>query len=315
MTGTALVLGGGGITGIGWEIGFLAGLAEAGVDLADADVVIGTSAGSIVGAHLTSGRFTLDEMYARQLAAPEGRPDAGPSSRGNPSGDHSSEARSPGGGSSGGRSSGARSAARMGPASMARFAAIALRSRDAVSFGARMGRLALTARTAPEAEQRAAIARTLAFDDWPARRLVITAVDAATGQRAAFDDTSGVGLVDAVTASCAVPGVFPPVTIDGSRWIDGGVHSSANVDLAAGYGRVVVIAPMSVSGGPIAAPRAQGARLARQGARVCVINPDRAARSAFGRNVLDPTKRADAARAGRRQSAAHAEEIREIWSN
>ncbi|MEV0373517.1 patatin-like phospholipase family protein [Streptomyces sp. NPDC050636] len=315
MTGRALVLGGGGLTGIGWEIGFLAGLAEAGIDLADADVVIGTSAGSIVGAHFTSGHFTLEEMYTRQLATPEGRPGEGRSSEGRSSEGRSSGGRSDDGRSDEGRSSGRRTAARMGPAAMARFAAIALRSRDAVSFGARMGRLALAARTAPEAEQRAAIARTLTFDDWPARRLVITAVDAATGQRTGFDDTSGVGLVDAVTASCAVPGVFPPVTIDGSRWIDGGVHSSANVDLAAGYGRVVVIAPMAVSGGPIAAPRTQGARLASQGARVCVITPDRAARSAFGRNVLDPAKRADAARAGRRQSAAHAEEIREVWSN
>ncbi|MEU9116465.1 patatin-like phospholipase family protein [Streptomyces sp. NPDC048483] len=280
MAGTALVLGGGGITGIGWEIGMLAGLAEAGLDLAAADVVIGTSAGSIVGAHATSDRLTLEEMYERQLAAPEGR-----------------------------------SAARMGPAAMARFAAIALRSRDAVSFGARMGRLALAARTVPEAEQRAGIARTLAGADWPARRLVITAVDSATGERTAFDDTSGVSLVDAVTASCAVPGVFPPVSIDGKRWIDGGVHSSANADLAAGYSRVVVIAPMAVSGGPIAAPRTQGENLARQGARVCVITPDRSARAAFGRNVLDPTKRADAARAGRRQSSAHTEEIQQIWSD
>ncbi|TJZ59201.1 patatin-like phospholipase family protein [Streptomyces piniterrae] len=334
MAGTALVLGGGGLTGIGWEIGFLAGLAEAGLHLADADVVIGTSAGSIVGAHVTSGHHTLEELYARQLVVPEvrssetrsseGRSSADRSPAAPPSGERSSAERSSEGPSRGDgardvRSRDGRSGARMGPVAMARFAAIALRSRDTVSFGARMGRLALAARTAPEAEQRAAIARTLTIDgrphlDWPARRLVITAVEAATGRRAAFDDTSGVGLVDAVSASCAVPGVFPPVTIDGRRWIDGGVHSSANVDLAAGYGRVVVIAPMAVSGGPIAAPRTQGAALARQGARVCVITPDRAARSAFGRNVLDPTKRADAARAGRRQSVLHAEEIHAVWS-
>ncbi|UQA91025.1 patatin-like phospholipase family protein [Streptomyces halobius] len=294
MAGTALVLGGGGLTGIGWEIGMLAGLAEAGIDLTDADVVIGTSAGSIVGAHLTSGHFSLEGMYARQLAAPEARPGEGRAG--------------------GGRSGGSRPAARMGPGSLARFAAIALRSRNTVSFGARMGRLALAARTAPEAEQRAVIARTLTIDDWPARRLMITAVDAATGQRTAFDDASGVGLVDAVAASCAVPGVYPPVTLDGSRWIDGGVHSSANADLAAGYARVVVVAPMAVSGGPIDGPHSQGARLARQGTRVCVITPDRAARSAFGRNVLDPAKRADAARAGRRQSTAHAEKIHEVWA-
>ncbi|MGY5129804.1 patatin-like phospholipase family protein [Streptomyces nigrescens] len=280
MAGTALVLGGGGLTGIGWEIGMLAGLAEAGIDLTDADVVIGTSAGSIVGAHLTSRHVPLEEMYARQLAVPE-----------------------------------ARSAARMGPAALARFAAIALRSRDTVSFGVRMGKLALAARTVLEAEQRTVMARTLGLTDWPARRLVITAVDAATGERTAFDDTSGVGLLDAVGASCAVPGIYPPVTIDGTRWIDGGVHSTANADLASGYGRVVVVAPMAASGGPIAGPRAQGERLVRGGARVCVITPDRAARSAFGRDVLDPAKRADAARAGRRQAAVHAAEIRRVWSD
>ncbi|MFG2137716.1 patatin-like phospholipase family protein [Streptomyces sp. NPDC048650] len=279
MAGTALVLGGGGLTGIGWEIGMLTGLAEAGIDLAGADVVIGTSAGSIVGAHLTAEHLTLEEMYEHQLAAPEGR-----------------------------------SGARMGPAAMARFAAIALRSRDAVSFGARMGRLAVAARTVPEAEQRAVIARTLGHAQWPPRRLVITAVDSTTGERTAFDNASGVPLVDAVTASCAVPGVFPPVTIDGKRWIDGGVHSSANADLAAGYRRVVVVAPMAVSGGPIAAPRTQGETLARQGARVCVITPDREARAAFGRNVLDPAKRADAARAGRRQSSAHTRDVARVWS-
>ena len=280
MAGTALVLGGGGLTGIGWEIGVLAGLADAGLDLADADVVIGTSAGSIVGAHLTSRHLGLDEMYAHQLAVPENG-----------------------------------SAARMGPAALARFAAIALRSRDTVSFGVRMGRLALAARTVTEAEQRTAIARTLNLTDWPARRLVITAVDATTGERTAFDDTSGVPLLDAVGASCAVPGIYPPVTIDGTRWIDGGVHSSANADLAAGYDRVVIVAPMAASGGPIAGPRAQGERLARQGARVCVLTPDRAARAAFGRNVLDPAKRADAARAGCRQAAAHVAQIQQVWSD
>lgn len=280
MAGTALVLGGGGLTGIGWEIGMLAGLAEAGADLTGADVVIGTSAGSIVGAHLTSRQLSLEEMYERQLAVPE-----------------------------------ARSAARMGPAALARFAALALRSRDTVSFGVRMGKLALAARTVPEAEQGAVIARTLGMTDWPARRLVITAVEAATGERTAFDDTSGVRLLDAVGASCAVPGIYPPVTIGGTRWIGGGVHSTANADLAAGYGRVVVVAPMAASGGPIAGPRAQGERLARGGARVCVITPDRVARSAFGRNVLDPAKRADAARAGRRQAAAHVAEIRRVWSD
>ncbi|MFH8409116.1 patatin-like phospholipase family protein [Streptomyces sp. NPDC018019] len=278
MTGTALVLGGGGYTGIGWETGMLAGLVEAGVDLGTADVVIGTSAGSIVGAQLTSGRLTPDELYARQLAPVTGE-----------------------------------TAARMGTPALARFAYLALRSRDAVDFGVRMGRLALAARSASGPSRRDAIARRLVSHDWPARRLMITAVDAATGRRTAFDDTSGAGLVDAVSASCAVPGVWPPVSIGGKQWIDGGVHSSANADLAAGYGRVVVLAPVAAGGGPIATARAQGAALARRGARVCVLVPDRASRAAFGRNVLDPAKRAAAARAGRRQAMEHAEGVRAVW--
>jgi NTE family protein len=279
MAGTALVLGGGGLTGIGWEIGMLAGLAAAGTDLTTADVIIGTSAGSVVGAQLASGRLSLDALYERQLAAPDGE-----------------------------------ITARMGTAEMARFAIAALRSRDAVAFGVRMGRLALRTRTAPESERRAVITKRLLAQEWPARRLLVTAVDAVTGERTAFEDSSGVELADAVGASCAVPGIWPPVTIGDKKWIDGGVHSSANADLAAGYARVVVIAPMAAGGGPLATARAQGALLARQGARVCVINPDRAARSAFGRNVLDPAKRADAARAGRRQSAVHAAEVARVWA-
>ncbi|MFF3275487.1 patatin-like phospholipase family protein [Streptomyces chrestomyceticus] len=278
MTGTALVLGGGGYTGIGWEIGMLAGFAEAGVDLATADAVIGTSAGSIVGAQLTSGRLAPDELFTRQLAPVTGE-----------------------------------TAARMGARELARFAYLALRSRDAVDFGARMGRLALGSRAAAGPSRRDAVARRLVSHDWPARRLMITAVDATTGRRTAFDDTSGVDLVDAVSASCAVPGVWPPVRIGEKWWIDGGVHSSANADLAAGYGRVVVLAPVAAGGGPLATARSQGAALARRGARVCVLVPDRAARAAFGRNVLDPSKRAAAAHAGRRQAAAHLKEVMAVW--
>ncbi|GCD47689.1 patatin-like phospholipase family protein [Streptomyces paromomycinus] len=278
MTGTALVLGGGGYTGIGWEIGMLAGFAAAGVDLATADAVIGTSAGSIVGAQLTSGRLAPDEFFTRQLAPVTGE-----------------------------------TAARMGARELARFAYLALRSRDAVDFGARMGRLALGSRAAAGPSRRDAVARRLVSHDWPARRLMITAVDATTGQRTAFDDTSGADLVDAVSASCAVPGVWPPVRIGETWWIDGGVHSSANADLAAGYGRVVVLAPVAAGGGPIATAQSQGAALARRGARVCVLVPDRAARAAFGRNVLDPSKRAAAAHAGRRQAAAHLKEVMSVW--
>ncbi|MHC5701877.1 patatin-like phospholipase family protein [Streptomyces sp. PKU-MA01144] len=276
--GTALVLGGGGLAGIGWEVGILHGLAEAGADVSGADLIVGTSAGSVVGAQLSSGLLTLPELYERQLADPEGEVPAG-----------------------------------MGPTVLARYVWGVLRSRDAEAYGARMGRLALSARTEPEEARRAVFAARLLTHDWPpARRLVVTAVDAVTGRLRAFDRSSGVGLLDAVGASCAVPGVWPPVTIDGRRFIDGGVRSSTNADLAAGYGTVVIVAPISVGGGPVPSARAQASRLAAAGARVVLITPDRAARRAFGRNVLDPARRAPSARAGRAQAVAHADAVRAV---
>ncbi|MET8681677.1 patatin-like phospholipase family protein [Streptomyces sp. NPDC004647] len=280
MADTALVLGGGGITGVGWEIGMLAGLAEAGADLSAAGVVIGTSAGSVVGAQLTSGLLGLEELYERQLADPTGE-----------------------------------IAARMGPAVISRYALAALRSRDSTSFGARVGRMALQSRTPSEGERRAVIAQRLVSHSWPDRRLVITAVDAVTGGLKAFDRTSGVDIVDAVAASCAVPGVWPPVTIDGRRWIDGGVRSTANADLAAEYGRVVILAPMTGGGGPVPAAGAQAAQLTASGARVVLLTPDRTARAAFGRNPLDPARRAAAARLGRAQAGAHAAAVAAVWAD
>ncbi|MFD9970648.1 patatin-like phospholipase family protein [Streptomyces sp. NPDC059017] len=275
---TALVLGGGGLAGIGWEIGVLHGLAEAGADVSAADLVVGTSAGSVVGVQLSSGLLTLPELYERQLADPEGEVPAG-----------------------------------MGPSVLARYVWGVLRSRDAEAYGARMGRLALSARTEPEEARRAVFAARLLTHEWPsARRLVVTAVDAVTGEFRAFDRESGVGLLDAVGASCAVPGVWPPVTIDGRRFIDGGVRSSTNADLATGYGTVVIVAPISVGGGPVPSARTQAARLAAAGARVVLITPDRAARRAFGRNVLDPARRAPSARAGRAQAVAHADAVRAV---
>ncbi|MEU6083263.1 patatin-like phospholipase family protein [Streptomyces sp. NPDC047108] len=279
MKTTALVLGGGGITGVGWEAGMLAGLAAAGVDVSTAATVIGTSAGSVVGAQLTSGRLTPAELYERQLADSTGE-----------------------------------IGARLRKATVARYALAVLLSRDTEAFGARIGRLALSARTPAEPERRAVIEQRLLSHDWPARRLVITAVNAATGEFAAFDDSSGVGLVDAVTASCAVPGVWPPTTIDGDRWIDGGIRSVVNADLAAGHDRVVILAPMARGGGPLPSAGAQAAQLTSAGARVVLITPDSAARAAIGRNPLDPARRASAARAGHAQAAAHAEAVARVWT-
>jgi NTE family protein len=273
---TALVLGGGGLTGIAWEWGMLSGLAAAGVDLSSPDLVVGTSAGSVVGAQVASD-IDFEERYAAQLKGP-----------------------------------GAEIAARLTGGATARIAWTVLRSRDPRRARARIGRMALAADTVPEAERRAVIESRLPVKTWPERRLLITAVDAATGEFTAFDSGSGVELVDAVAASCAVPGVWPPVTINGKRYVDGGVRSAANVDLAAGYGRVIVLAPITVGFGPMPSVARQVAELTRQRAKVIVISPDKTARRAFGRNMLDPARRAPAAQAGRTQAPAVADSVGEV---
>ncbi|MFE6807096.1 patatin-like phospholipase family protein [Streptomyces sp. NPDC057681] len=278
MAGRALVLGGGGLSGIGWISGILHGLAEAGADLWDADTVIGTSAGSVVGAQLTSGRLTPTELYERQLAAPVGE-----------------------------------IAGHLGAAATLRHARAALSSRTPEDFGRKVGHIALAADTPDEATRRAVIAGRLVSHSWPEQPFLVTAVRATTGEFRVLDRGSGVGLVDAVAASCAVPGVWPPVTFEDGRWIDGGVRSPANAHLAEGHDRVVIIAPIAAGGGTLESARAQAERLTAGGARVTLITPSRTTRKAMGHNSLDPTHRAPSARAGREQAAAQVAGVAEVW--
>ena len=277
---TALVLGGGGITGIAWEIGLVAGLADAGVDLSGADLVVGTSAGSVVAAQLTSGA-DLAALYERQLEPASGE-----------------------------------KAARLNRATLAQFGWAMLRSRGRdVEFRRRIGALALAAEkagvTPPEQERIDVIGSRLVSTAWPERALVVTAVDAETGEFRTFDRDSGVPLVSAVAASCAVPGVYPPVTIDGRRYMDGGMRSAANADLAQGYDRLVVLAPIPRGFGPMASVDAQVTGMV---SRVAVVSPDADSRTAIGRNVLDPAARAPSATAGRAQAASVAEQVAEVWT-
>ncbi|MGW2060967.1 patatin-like phospholipase family protein [Streptomyces sp. NPDC001937] len=274
MADIALVLGAGGVTGSAWETGILYGLAEAGVDLSAADLIIGSSAGAVVGAQLASG-LGLPELYARQLADPQGE--------------------------TGGR---------LGTATLMRYARAVLTAGTPEAYGRKLAGMAREARTGiTGADRRALIASRLLTPEWPERQLRITAVHATTGELHTFDRDSGVPLADAVTASCAVPAVWPVATIDGQDWIDGGVYSPANAHLAAGCERVVVIAPTATGNKVIVSPRSQATDLEAKGARVALITPDAAARKAFGRNPLDPSRRASAARAGLAQSATYTEKV------
>jgi NTE family protein len=204
-------------------------------------------------------------------------------------------------------------AARMGLRAMLRFGWVLVRSRDPVQARARFGRMALATRTVSPAERRAVIEARLPSADWPPRRLLVTAVDAESGEFAVFDAASGVALVDAVGASCAVPGVWPPVSINGRRWIDGGMRSAANADLAAGCERIVVIAPLVRGFHTMPSVARQVAGLRSAGSAVVVVSPDKVALAAIGRNVLDPAHRGPAARAGHAQAASVAADVAAVW--
>jgi NTE family protein len=262
----ALVLGAGGVTGVAWELGVLRSLEAGGSPVTDADLVVGTSAGSLVGAQVTSG-VALAELVERQLDPPD------------PTWERTVE---------------------FDLATMASgWVELAQQASGPQDFRARVGARALNASALAEDERMEVIISRLPVRDWPARPLLITAVDVGSGEFVIFDRDAGVPLPLAVAASCAVPMVWPPVTIDGHRYMDGGLRSVTNVDLAAGHDTVLVIAPLPNPGmGPLMPGIGSELRKLRPEARVLVVNPDEAALDAFGPNVLDPARRADAARAG-----------------
>jgi len=293
--GRALVLGGGGSAGNAWLIGVIAGLLEAGLEVTDADLVIGTSAGSTAAAQLTSA--SPPELLAGILA-PSPQPGAGPAG------------------------SGARRAL-LGPAAdhMARTGAIIAAAQDVTDMRRKLGAAALELDAAPDGSAqtrwRATVAARLPSHDWPERALLITAVDAQTGEPVVFGRDSGVDLVDAVAASTANGFGVPPYRIGGRRYIDGGYRANENADLAAGYGRVLVLSPL---GGRSRHPVEWGTHLAAQaselrahGSQVETVLPDEASRDAFGANLMDPSARPPAARAGYRQGQALAGPLTAFW--
>ncbi len=290
-----MVLGGGGAAGNAWEIGVIAGLYGAGLDVTEADLIIGTSAGSTAAAQI-SGATQPTELLANILAAAPQPPTGpvGPDGRRVPN----------------------------VPVAdlLEKTSAIIGAAEDAADMRRRMGAAALemdaASSSSGQTQRRAAVAARLPCQRWPQRPMLIVAVDAHTGEPVVFDRHSGVDLVDAVTASCAGPGV-PPHSIGDNRYIDGGYRSNENADLAAGYGRVLVLSPL---GGRSRAPLDWGIHLAAQadelrarGSRVETIFPDGNSRDAFGVDLMDPSTRPPAARAGYDQGRALAEQLTEFW--
>jgi NTE family protein len=273
----ALVLAGGGIAGIAWEVGVLLGIEEqqpaAAARLFAADsTFVGTSAGSVVASQVAGG-VPLRTLFEQQLEQ------------------HSAE---------------------VGASfDVQEFQETLARLLDGVTSAEegrrRVGRFALDAVTVSAGDRRAVIGARLIAKDWPERRLLVTAVNAHTGELRVFDRDSGVNLIDAVSASCAVPGIWPTVEIDAQRYTDGGVRTIANSDLAAGSDPVLILAPLAEANLPVAIPAHELAALAP--ARVHVVGADEASLVAFGNNPLDPATASVSALAGREQGRRVAAEI------
>lgn len=278
-----LVLGGGGVAGIAWETGVLFGLAEAGVDVTAADVVIGTSAGSTVAAQVTSGT-SLRELFDRQFASVA---DSG------------------------------ELAAQLDVAGItAMFVDALQRATNPTELRVEIGRAAIAATTVAEHVRRAVIEHRLPAHEWPpGRDLRIVAVAADDGAVHVFTASDDVSMVDAVAASCAVPGVWPPVTIEGRRYLDGGVRSGTNADLVGHCDRILVLAP-TTDVPLIADDVALAAMAARSEAPGhLIISPDTASVAAIGPDSLDLATRAPAATAGRAQGRAIAADVKAMWGH
>jgi NTE family protein len=292
----ALVLHGGGSAGNAWEIGVIAGLFDVGLDVTGADLIIGTSAGSTVAAQVTSGTPPTELLADILRAAPQRR--TGPIGS-----DHGRVANVP------------------VSNHMEITSAIIAAAEDAADMRRRMGAAALEldaeSNNSGRTQWRATVAARLPSHDWPQQPILIVAVDAQTGEPVVFDRHSGVDLVDAVAASCANGFGVAPYRIGDHRYIDGGYRRNENADLAAGYGRVLVLSPF---GGRSRHPADWGMQLAAQveellarGSKVETVFPDSESRDAFGDNMMDPSRRPPAARAGFNQGRALADQLTEFW--
>lgn len=284
MKHRALVLGGGGVAGIAWMTGLLFGLTERGVDLRTAELTIGTSAGATLAAQLGS-KVSLKELFGRM---------------GNPSTQTREITPDP-------------CLLESFRTARSKFAF----TPDRAERTRQIGKWALETATVAESERRAVVARRLPSHGWPGHELWIVAIDAESGETVVFDRRSEVDLVDAVAASCAVPGIWPPVTIHSRRYMDGGVRSAENADLATGYARIVILSPMGTT-----LPRIGGGSLNEQmeilqhaGAKTYRVNPDSKSRRAIGLNPFSPETRGPASKAGRQQGRSIAADLAAFWKN
>lgn len=277
---SAVVLGGGGIWGVAWITGIIMGLAEEGIDFTGARSFIGTSAGSIVGSQAAHG-YSPAEMFARQTG------------RAQPPHEHPQQ-----------------------NSGLAQLMVLMQRRWESPEERTRaIAELAVNTKTNGAAESQTEIAERLGVpsNGWPARASSITAVDIATCALSVFTAQSGVGLIEAVAASCAVPGVRPAVRIKERLYMDGGLWRNAeNAHLARGERSVLILSPFGART-PTTPQSLQSdiEELRQGGSPAALIAAEGEALSTLGLGgPLDPSVRVPAAEAGRAQAHREVEKIR-----
>lgn len=281
----ALVLGGGGPVGRAWEIGLLDGFADQGIALGTADVIIGTSAGAVVGAHLA---------LQQGLGAPPDIIELPP----------------------------VPSDCKAALADAMERAALSV---DPEPVRAEIGKMALDAQTlSEEASVSRAMFAPFIGKAWP-QQLLITTVNARTGQLRIWDASSGAPLERAIAASTAAPCVLPPITIGSEQYIDGGVRSALNADLAIGADLVVAVSCFALTGAAIpdffetlnSPVLAELDAVRSSGATLAVVEPQPAflALTDFGDGMMDGSLIPEAYRLGRTAADTEGASLRRIWNS
>ena len=262
----------------------------------DPDFIMGTSAGSVVGALLALGRAPGD--LARPIMAEAEKPRAIP---------------------------GAVAENRPGAPDMTtlftKMAEAAAGARDPQEIRREIGAFSLAAQTVTEDAFISGFGKQLAGSgegSWPAHGYACTAVDCETGEFVVWDAAAKVPLSRAVASSCSVPGVFPAININGGRkYMDGGMRSATNADLAKGHAKTLVVA-VRLGAGEFAErmmkPLEREMQVIRDaGGEVELIVPDDASAAAFGSNLMNPRHRPASARAGLEQGRRAAEALKGFW--
>ena len=285
MTRLGLALGGGGVVGVAWEVGVVAGLADAlAWDPAGVHVLVGTSAGSIVGTQLLQGR-TVDELVAGQLGSDGGEVPVRPEL----------------------------DLAALGEI----FGTWTTTDEMAPGVARTIGQRALSADTVDEEELVAGILSMLVSGEWPSADLRVTGVSVETGDRAVWTAASGVPLERAVAASCSVPGMFPPVQVGDEAFVDGGLWSGSNADalLGSGVEAAVFVGPLvgetglgRVSGLALERERKL---LAEEGITLVDVVPGERF-TTFGQDLMNPAHRSAAVDVGRADGEEAAARLHDV---